>query len=231
MHPVNFEGAIEVKKPEDMTDEQCVSVWAKFGFDRLWKIIQSNGIANIPAGLYAGVDTEQFPYYLTAWKPNKEDIDAINKGLPSEKPRKDGPYPVTMEGDLSYCPRGHFTKKNGWSFPTYEPFTHYLREIESLPISREQAYPSVLENTLQSILDAPNPWNQLEYNLWILTAREEANRALAIYRSSKPSPSITREQAEAEASLHFNKEYNKDEWNACVSCFLAAAKILTTNKK
>jgi len=82
MHPVNFEGAVEVKKPEDMTDEQCISVWAKFGFDKLWKIINSNGIATIPPGLYAGVDTDLFPYYMTAWKPNKEDIDAINKGLP-----------------------------------------------------------------------------------------------------------------------------------------------------
>lgn len=82
MYPVAFEGATEVKKPQDMTNEQCISVWAKFGFDRLWKIINSNGIATIPPQLYAGVDTDQFPYYLTAWKPNKEDIDAINNGLP-----------------------------------------------------------------------------------------------------------------------------------------------------
>jgi hypothetical protein len=80
MHPVNFEGAVEIKKPEDMTDEQCMSTWARFGFDRLYKMIQTGG--RIPPGLYAGVDTEDFPFYITAWQPNKEDIDAINRGEP-----------------------------------------------------------------------------------------------------------------------------------------------------
>lgn len=82
MHPVHFEGAVEIKKPENMTDEQCTSAWAKFGFDVLFKIFQSNGIAQLPPGIYAGVDSEDFPYYMTAWKPNKEDIDAINRGEP-----------------------------------------------------------------------------------------------------------------------------------------------------
>lgn len=82
MHPVSFPGAVEISKPENMTDEQCISVWAKFGFDLLWKIIQSNGMGQLPPGLYAGVDSEQFPYYMTAWKPNKEDIEAINRGEP-----------------------------------------------------------------------------------------------------------------------------------------------------
>lgn len=82
MHPVHFEGATEIKKPEDMTDEQCTSAWAKFGFDLLYKIFQSNGIAQLPAGIYAGIDSESFPFYMTAWKPNKEDIEAINRGEP-----------------------------------------------------------------------------------------------------------------------------------------------------
>lgn len=82
MHPVHFEGAVEVKKPETMTDEQCISAWAKFGFDRLWKLFEAKGIAVIPPGLYAGVDTDDFPYYLTAWKPNKEDLEALNRGEP-----------------------------------------------------------------------------------------------------------------------------------------------------
>jgi hypothetical protein len=73
---------------------------------------------------------------------------------------------------------------------------YYLKPLDHLPLSREQADPSVLENTLQQILDAPNPSNQQEYNSWILTAREESNRALTIYRKSKPSQSISREQAE-----------------------------------
>lgn len=82
MHPVTFEGAVEVKKPENMTDEECMSVWAKFGWDRLWKLFQLKGMGVIPPALYAGIDADNFPYYMTAWKPNKEDIEAINKGLP-----------------------------------------------------------------------------------------------------------------------------------------------------
>ena len=82
MHPVYFEGSVEISKPEDMTDEQCTSAWAKFGFDLLYRIFQSNGIAKLPEGIYAGVDAEGFPYYMTAWKPNKEDIEAINRGEP-----------------------------------------------------------------------------------------------------------------------------------------------------
>lgn len=54
-----FEGAVEISKPAHMTDEQCISAWAKFGFD-----------------------TDNFPYYLTAWKPNKGDLDALNRGEP-----------------------------------------------------------------------------------------------------------------------------------------------------
>lgn len=82
MHPVFFEGAEEIKKPADMTDEQCTSAWAKFGFGKLFQIFQSNGIAQLPPGLLAGVDSANFPYFLTAWKPNKEDIEAINRGEP-----------------------------------------------------------------------------------------------------------------------------------------------------
>lgn len=82
MHPVFFEGAVEIKKPEDMTDEQCLSAWTKFGFDKLHKVIEGNGMIKIPPGLYAGVDQENFPFYLTAWQPNKEDLEALNAGRP-----------------------------------------------------------------------------------------------------------------------------------------------------
>lgn len=82
MHPVHFEGAIDIRKPESMTDEQCMSIWAKFGFDRLFKVFQSNGVMQIPPGLYAGVDTQDFPFYLTAWKPSYEDLQALNRGEP-----------------------------------------------------------------------------------------------------------------------------------------------------
>lgn len=82
MHPVHFEGAVEISKPEGMTDEQCCSAWAKYGFDLLYKIFQENGVAQLPPGIYAGIDNENFPFYMTAWKPNKEDLDALNRGEP-----------------------------------------------------------------------------------------------------------------------------------------------------
>ena len=91
MHPVNFEGAIEIKKPENMTDEQCMSLWAKFGFGAITTLLEREKRKDklgyiepdtiLPA-VVAGVDTDNYPFYLTAWKPNKEDIDAINRGEP-----------------------------------------------------------------------------------------------------------------------------------------------------
>lgn len=85
MQPVNFEGAVEIKKPEDMTDEQCMSVWAKYGFGKLHEIItlKNGGVeVEIVPPIYAGIDTENFPFYLTAWKPSYEDLQAINRGEP-----------------------------------------------------------------------------------------------------------------------------------------------------
>lgn len=82
MHPVNFEGAVSIAKPDDMTDEQCTSAWAKYGFDILFKIFNSNGIAKLPSGIYAGIDSQQFSFFMTSWQPNKEDIEAINRGEP-----------------------------------------------------------------------------------------------------------------------------------------------------
>lgn len=81
MHPVEFEGSVPIGKPEDMTDEQCSMAWAAFGWGILNQIF-ANGLTPIPPALYPGIDSEQFPYYMTAWKPNKEDIEAINRGEP-----------------------------------------------------------------------------------------------------------------------------------------------------
>lgn len=36
----------------------------------------------MPPGLVAGIDATGHPYYQTAWQPNKEDIEAINRGEP-----------------------------------------------------------------------------------------------------------------------------------------------------
>lgn len=60
MHGVKFEGAtFDLVKPEDMTDEQCTS---------------------LPAA--RGVDQEGFPYILTAFMPNHDDLKALNEGRP-----------------------------------------------------------------------------------------------------------------------------------------------------
>ena len=60
MIPTDFEGTnIILSKPSDMTDEQCLSVKA-----------------------FHGLDNDNFPFFLTAWIPNKEDLEAINAGRP-----------------------------------------------------------------------------------------------------------------------------------------------------
>lgn len=65
-----------------MTDEQCLSIWAKFGHELLTNIFFSKSGSSIPKEVYAGIDSEHFPFFLTAWKPSKEDIEAINRGEP-----------------------------------------------------------------------------------------------------------------------------------------------------
>lgn len=80
MHPVSFDGSVEIRKPENMTDEQCMSLWAKAGFGKLLQL--SKVSEHVIIEVAAGVDEDNFPYYLTAWQPNKEDIEAINAGRP-----------------------------------------------------------------------------------------------------------------------------------------------------
>lgn len=59
MQPVSFPGSHEVGKPKNMTDEECHSIQAAHATDN------------------AG-----FRFWLTAWKPSKEDLDALNRGEP-----------------------------------------------------------------------------------------------------------------------------------------------------
>jgi hypothetical protein len=59
MQPIEFPGSTQIGKPQDMTDEQCFSVWAT-----------------------AGIDADGFAYYMTCWKPSYEDIKAIQEGRP-----------------------------------------------------------------------------------------------------------------------------------------------------
>lgn len=60
MHPVNLHGMnVDLVKPADMTDEQCTSMKALHD-----------------------IDNDGFPFFLTAWMPNKEDLEALNAGRP-----------------------------------------------------------------------------------------------------------------------------------------------------
>lgn len=68
MHPIYFEGAQEIRKPENMTDEECSSIWA------------------MPVDTPAGTDDQGNQLvtrrWIEAWQPSKEDIEAINRGQP-----------------------------------------------------------------------------------------------------------------------------------------------------
>jgi hypothetical protein len=79
MYPVEFEGSVEIQKPENMTDEECMSIWAKYGFGKLKQIIDAKGYMPHVA---AGIDVDGYSYYLTAWKPSYEDLQALNRGEP-----------------------------------------------------------------------------------------------------------------------------------------------------
>lgn len=60
MRAISFpEANTELVKPKDMTDEQCMS---------------------LPA--FQGKTPEGFPVFVTQWIPNKEDLEALNKGEP-----------------------------------------------------------------------------------------------------------------------------------------------------
>ncbi len=59
MQPISFDGATEIKKPESMTDEECMSVWA-----------------------YRGVDALGYAFFMEAWKPSYEDLQALSRGEP-----------------------------------------------------------------------------------------------------------------------------------------------------
>lgn len=58
--PIKFEGVnTNLGKPDNMTDEECLGLPAQ-----------------------RGVDGSGFPYFLTGWMPNKEDLEALNRGEP-----------------------------------------------------------------------------------------------------------------------------------------------------
>lgn len=58
MIPTNFPGSnVFVKRPPEMTDEECgdISAWT-------------------------GVGEDGYSYFLTAWRPNADDLKIINEG-------------------------------------------------------------------------------------------------------------------------------------------------------
>ena len=59
-----------------MTDEQCMSIWATYGFTALI------GFKKIPPSAFTETDQEGFRFFLTAWKPSYEDLQALNRGEP-----------------------------------------------------------------------------------------------------------------------------------------------------
>jgi len=60
MEAVDFEGTnITLGKPDDMTDEQCNSIKAQ-----------------------KGVDSQGFPFFAVAFKPDAEDLKNLNEGRP-----------------------------------------------------------------------------------------------------------------------------------------------------
>ena len=82
MHPVHFEGASVIGKPKDMTDEQCFSVWATRGLHTLCDLLDEWHEMGVPP-FGANIDQSvNCVYYLTAWKPSYEDLQALNRGEP-----------------------------------------------------------------------------------------------------------------------------------------------------
>lgn len=66
MQPINFPGAVVVGKPADMTDEQCMSIYA------------------MPVDYELETPEGKVParFWIEAWKPNREGIEAIKRGEP-----------------------------------------------------------------------------------------------------------------------------------------------------
>lgn len=60
MQPINFEGSNRhLLKPDDVDEKLCQECDA-----------------------FHGEDVDGFPFYLTAWQPSYEDVQAINNGQP-----------------------------------------------------------------------------------------------------------------------------------------------------
>lgn len=65
-----FEGAMEVEKPPNMTDEQCSSAWA-MPLDEPIELL---------AGPNGETETVMARRWLMHYQPSKEDLEALNAG-------------------------------------------------------------------------------------------------------------------------------------------------------
>lgn len=65
--PIEFPGSKVIGKPENMTDEQCFSLYAQ-SVDYVLTDVNGQQV--------------QARMWVEAWKPSKEDIEAINRGEP-----------------------------------------------------------------------------------------------------------------------------------------------------
>lgn len=80
MLAVNFEGAREIGKPKNMTDEECSGL-------PIFQAVMDKK-EDPPGFAFAGfahteiLDGPQYPFTLSAWKPSKEDLEALNRGEP-----------------------------------------------------------------------------------------------------------------------------------------------------
>lgn len=76
MLAIQFEGSREIGKPKNMTDEECSGLPIMQAF--------SPKPEELPEFAFAGVTTggPPYPFTLTAWKPSKEDLEALNRGEP-----------------------------------------------------------------------------------------------------------------------------------------------------
>lgn len=75
MLAINFEGAREIGKPKNMTDEECSSLAILQSYSERPEVR--------PEFVMVG-ETEgpPYPFTLSCWQPSKEDIEAVNAGRP-----------------------------------------------------------------------------------------------------------------------------------------------------
>jgi hypothetical protein len=106
-----------------------------------------------------------------------------------QKPSRDGSYTrAYSDGELFPAT---FTFKNGEWLNDLPELSHYLKPIDPLPLSREQADAKVLLEALEYLVrDVRNKPNHTRYG----TALKKAIAAITEYKASKPSQSISREQ-------------------------------------